>query len=56
VFSLIANDRCNAQLEVFGRFDWPLHGSQSKSAERQHIRVQIKATSIFAEADFVNVL
>ena len=24
VLALAANDRCDAQLEVFGRFDWPL--------------------------------
>jgi len=27
VFRLVANDRCNTRFEVFGRFDWPLHGS-----------------------------
>jgi hypothetical protein len=28
VFRLVAYDRCDTRLEIFGRFDWPLHGSR----------------------------
>jgi hypothetical protein len=31
VFTLAANDRCDTQFEIIGRFDWPLDGSGEQS-------------------------